>query len=525
MTSPRRTLFRGLLIALLGAAGLALYLWPALKAPVVLWSDSHIDLEWARQGVGIVSPAPPPLSPHPAKPGWIAFLRAAAAGAAPEAAPRRVVVLQTVLLWLSIAGTSLYLARKTSFGRGVALYVVLISFLRLPGVATSVMSEALTAALFLPIAAALLDPPERLGPAVALGFGTALLFLVRPNAGAVAGALALLAFASTRRRRALVGFAVAGVVLVAPVWIRTSPPDRDALRGLAPAFVWAKAEYGWTNAAELFAPDSSEAGRQLVWRLFHGLLGGEHYDASWSSAWMRLEEWSRILSPFLVLGAVALLLAPSRARAFLPRVLGLALAALLIGQSYLLGALPRFALPFLPGLFLFAAAAWPPVRAVAVVLYAGLLAAARWQRHVLDREWGRIEAAGIRISQELPRGALPDAAKATLRIRVGPVLLPSSAGLLVLDPAGELLYDSRKDPDRRRPYIEIPLTPELLAENREKPVTLTLVSHGFYAGTQYLLFPVIPRPWIRPAVREGSETLSPSTGLVSGGLDWWVRSP
>jgi len=71
---------RRALLAFLGAAGLALYLWPALKAPVVLWSDSEIDLAWARDGVGIVSPAPPPPSAHPAKPGWIAFLRAASVG-------------------------------------------------------------------------------------------------------------------------------------------------------------------------------------------------------------------------------------------------------------------------------------------------------------------------------------------------------------------------------------------------------------------------------------------------------------
>jgi hypothetical protein len=41
---------RAILCGLLGAAGLAVYLWPALEAPVVLWSDSHIDLAWAREG-------------------------------------------------------------------------------------------------------------------------------------------------------------------------------------------------------------------------------------------------------------------------------------------------------------------------------------------------------------------------------------------------------------------------------------------------------------------------------------------
>ena len=49
---------RRLACGALGILGLALYLWPAIAAPVVLWADSQFDLRWAREGVGIVSPAP-----------------------------------------------------------------------------------------------------------------------------------------------------------------------------------------------------------------------------------------------------------------------------------------------------------------------------------------------------------------------------------------------------------------------------------------------------------------------------------
>ena len=513
---------RALVCGLLGAAGLAFYLWSAIGAPVVLWSDSRIDLDWAREGVGIVSPAPPPPSPHPAKPGWIAFLRAASAGASVDAAPRRIVVVQTVLLWLSIAGVSVWLGRRTSFARGVALYLTLILFLRLPDSATAVMSEALTAALFLPIVASLLDPPARARAGLAIGAASGALFLVRPNAGAAAALLAALAFGATRRWRALAGFAAAAAVLIVPVWVLTSPRNGDPLRDLGPAFLWAKAEYGWTNTAGLAPPDASEAARQLVWRLFHGLLGGEHHDASWSPLWWAVDDMSRILSPLLILGALACLLAPSRQPGSRARVLGLSLAALLVVQSYVLVTLPRFALPLLPGLFLCAAAAWPPVKSVAGVLFVGLLAAARWQRHVLDREWGRIESSGIRIVQTIPKGALPAAGPASLRIRVAPAVLPSAARLEVLDPSGTVLYDSNEDRDRRRPYVDVPLGPELLAANQRGPVTLTLRSDGAYGETQYLLFPVIPRPWGAAAKREGSEALSPSTGIRSGSLDWWV---
>jgi hypothetical protein len=491
---------------------------------VVLWSDSHIDLAWAREGAGILSPAPPPPSPHPAKPAWIAFLRAAAAGADADAVARRVVIVQTVLVWLSVAGTSWFLARRTSFARGAVLYAVLVLFLRLPDSATSVMSEALTAALFLPIVASLLDPPARISRGILLGAATALLFLLRPNAGAAAAALAILAFASTRRWRALAGFAAVAVLLILPVWVLTSPPDRDAMRGLGPAFVWARAEYGWTNAAGLAPPDASDAARLRVWRLFHGILGSEYHDASWSPVWSFLDEWSRTLSPFLVLATLSCLLPLPRGRERLARLLGLALGALLIAQSYLLGALPRFALPFLPALFLCAIAAWPPARSVTLAVFAALLLGARWQRHVLDREWGRIEAPGIRITQTISRGALPAAPPAVLALRVAPALVPSSAGLSVLGPGGEVLYDSRSDDiERRRPYVAMALPAPILQANRRGDVSVTLVSQGAYGDTQYLLFPVIPPPWGPPARREGGGPLSPSTGIRSGGLDWWAR--
>ena len=105
------------------------------------------------------------------------------------------------------------------------------------------MSETLTAALLLPIVATLLDPPARAWLVFALGAASGLLF-VRPNAGAAAGALAALAFGQTRRWKALVGFGAAAAVVVAPVWVLTSPTDNDKLRGLGTALTWASASTG-----------------------------------------------------------------------------------------------------------------------------------------------------------------------------------------------------------------------------------------------------------------------------------------
>jgi hypothetical protein len=90
---------RAILVGVLGLGGLLLYLWPALRAPVVLWSDSAIDLAWAREGVGVVSPAPLPDVAHPAKPAYLAFLRAATLGATDGEAPRRIVSAGSLDWW------------------------------------------------------------------------------------------------------------------------------------------------------------------------------------------------------------------------------------------------------------------------------------------------------------------------------------------------------------------------------------------------------------------------------------------
>jgi hypothetical protein len=107
---------RTALLLSLAVLGLLLYLWPALRAPVVLWSDSALDLDWARRGVGIVSPVPPTPGAeqpaHPAKPAYLLFLRAVQAVAPGGEETRFIVVVQSVLLWASIAATSLLVARR-----------------------------------------------------------------------------------------------------------------------------------------------------------------------------------------------------------------------------------------------------------------------------------------------------------------------------------------------------------------------------------------------------------------------------
>ena len=521
---------RRLLYGLLAALGLALYLWPAFRAPVVLWSDSVIDLEWAREGIGIVTPAPVPPSPHPAKPAFILFLRAVTAVAPAGAADRWAVVAQSLLVWLAIAAACVLVGRRVSPGRGAALYVVLILLLRLRDASSAIMSEALSAALLLVIAAILLCPPRSARGALVLGAAAALLFLVRPNVGATAVVLAMLAWTRERRFRLPVAFAAALLAVALPVWIATAPP-RDSWRGLSPAFSAAATDYGWVPSEGL-PPDANarDFRRQLSWRAFHGLLGTEYYDARWSPAYQRLTELSRTATPWLLLAAITVLLAAPRNAGNSSRLLGLCLLAIILVQSFVLGALARFALPLLPALLLFAASApQPGVRigarraAAAAGIAAALVAAAFWQRQALDWEWGMVEAAGTKITQTIPTGALPLHAPATLHIRIAAPLLPTEAGLEVLGPAGEVLYDSREDSERHRSFISVALPEALLGANRTEATRLTLVSRGAYDPTHYLLFPVIPAPWSRPAAREGSGALSPQSGVSAGALDWWAH--
>jgi hypothetical protein len=145
------------LLSVLAAVGLGLYLWPALAAPVVLNSDSAIDLQLAREGRGILSPAPAPR--HPPKPAYLLFLRTLAHVGPEPSLPRRIVIVQSVLVWFAIALASWLLARFAGTLPATVLYILLIGLLRVRDVCSVVMPEALSIALSLPLAASLILPP------------------------------------------------------------------------------------------------------------------------------------------------------------------------------------------------------------------------------------------------------------------------------------------------------------------------------------------------------------------------------
>lgn len=526
---------RRLLVGFLALLGLALYAWPALRAPVVHWSDSELDIAQATRGTGIWSPVPDEgLIRHPTKPGYLLFLRAALR----LGADRGVAVSQSLLLWASFGLSAWLLARCVGPAWGLAFFAFLLAFLRFRDTGSVVMSEALSAALALPFAVLLLRPPEKKAAFVLLGVGEACLFAVRPNVGAILVALSALALIPGRR--AVFATLLAGFLLIAVPWSVATHSPRDSGRAFGYPLAIGGTDYAWAvsggplrTASEGWRATLAESGpdlrRQLIWRGFHGLMGTDFYDSRWSAGYRAIDEAARMAAPFwILLAAAVLLVAPWRAGAP-AKALGLALLVLLVVQSLVVGALPRHSLPLLPALFAFAFAAAAAIRrtprrglavAAAFVLLVALTA---WQRQVVDREAGILEASGLRLTQAIPRGALALPGPATLHIRIATPVLPSAVRWTVSGPSGEPLLDS-DGASPAEPFLTIPIPEALREASRRGGLELRVATSGPYDAVHYLWFPVIPPPWGSGARREGSRALSPVTGIEAGSLDWWAHA-
>jgi hypothetical protein len=540
----------------LGAGGLAVYLWPAFSAPVVVWSDSAIDLAWARDGIGVTkavpAPAPGTVLGHPPKPAYLLFLAVAMRLVPGVRAERSVVIIQSTLLWLSIAATSLYLARRTGAFAGIALYVLLLTLLRLRDSASAVMPEAFSAAIFLPLVTAVFRPAPKMLPVIGVAAGVAVLFFVRPNLAAIVGALGFASLLLHGRSRDAMALACVSTTLVLILWLATRPAaGPDPLRRLGHPILEGSAEYYWRPSlgpwpsapsadglarAELaeaagnwkawIIRSGPDARRERLWHALRGTFGTEYYDASWSPGYAAADDASRTVTPFLLmlvlaLSVAALLMGDRRLGALM-----LLLFLLEIGENLVLGPNPRFLLPALP-LFALGATMLLPgsTRQAAASLAIFVMAVAGFCAlpFVLDREWGRVEKAGIVLRQTLPRGAVPRENPATLHIRIAAPLVPSAAGFRVYGPGARLLYTTEGDAHRDRPFVSIPVPDWLARQNAAAGSEITLESAGGYGPDSYLLFPVIPRPWMARAMREESAFLSPTTGIRSGSLDMWVH--
>jgi hypothetical protein len=255
--------------------------------------------------------------------------------------------------------------------------------------------------------------------------------------------------------------------------------------------------------------------------MWHGLLGTDYYDARWSWTYWRIDEAAKVARPFVVLLAVAWVVCAIRrpeTRVF--GTLGLAVIAMLVVQDLLVGALPRYGLPFLAPLLLFAVLSVTKRLAAPLLTAAILIGAVSLNPGVLDREWGTIEKSGVVVTQEIPRASL-DQQRRELHVRIGSLTGLTSAELFVEDDAGRPLLSSVTNVHPDQPVIVVPLPADLLERNRHGPVVVRFVAGSGFDTTNFYVFPVVPWPWGVLAQRQASGVLSPTTGIVSGSLDWW----
>ncbi len=545
-------LARGAKVALVlfGGSGLFVYLWAAMRGPVVLWSDSRIDLALAREHLGFLggrSYRDVGGWGHAVKPGYVFFLSLCTSLFRDPIRPS--LVAQSLFLFAAIVLVAIFVAAKRGSWRGAAFFAAALGMLSFRDSASAVMSEALATAGFLLIAAGIaLGRSDSIRRLLLCGAAIAALFFVRPNVGAAAAGLAFLGIRSPRIRRPAVWGALAAgfFALWIPVELARRAHAAEPVRsGVSSAVLTGSLDYLWpavvprwpaeaTPAAtaqaelrlaavrwsEMWPPSTPEIRRQWIWRAFHALLGIDYYDAGWSRAYWRIDEASKIARPFLVLLAVAWIVCAFRrpeTRRF--AFLGTVLILMLVAQSLLVGSLPRYGLPFLAPLLLFAALSASRKFIATLLVAAALVVLVALRPGVLDREWGRIEKSGVVVRQEIPRDGFDR--RSLLHVRIGSLTGPTSAGLTVEDDRGHSLFSSRANPHPESPVIVVPLPADLVARNRREPVELRFVAGTGFDETNFYVFPVVPRPWGAAARREGSGVLSPATGVISGGLDWW----
>lgn len=551
LTSDVRTIRVRLI--LIGLIGISIYVWCALRAPVVLWSDSEVDMKWARSGEGIWKPpVGSPTGQHVAKAGYLLFLRTAMSAVPWVDETRSAVLVNSILVWLSIAWSSLYFGQRMGWRFGLCLYLLLLTFLRLRDSTSAVMTEAVSMAGFLPLVVLLLFPPRRpwLGPLLT-GAASAMLFWIRPNIGMIA---LLLSIVSIRSVRSLASVAVGFVVLAGSVWIITRPAaGDDAARGLAHTLIAGSAEYYWfpslgdlptgteseraareyemtrRNWVDLLGRHDPDARRELVWRSLHGLFGVEYYDAGWSVVYHGLTMASRIASPFVVIAAIGLLCsAPFRTPHRRWNLVAPALILAIVAQNVVFGSLPRYVLPLIPGLLVLAVVASSSLGVrrggIALVLALAIVFSVILHKNAgaLSWEWGKVEGADVVIRQDVPRGILPKTSPATLHVRIATGVFPSGAMLEVSSEGVGPLRTYRRSSGSQ--VLSVDLPQEVLAKNAAAPIQFLVRSVGSYDANHFMLFPIVPPPWGPCAYRDNSAAISPDTGITAGALDFWAHA-
>ncbi len=413
------------------------------------------------------------------------------------------------------------------------------------------MSEALAAALFLPLSVIAFERPNnrRLVPIVALSLF--ILFWVRPNVGGVAFVVLIAGWGLRKSWKQILLVAVLLAAGVVVSWAATRRfAGNEAGRGIAGAVLFGSAEYNWSpalgtwpeaggswlsnprlrlavrNWLRTFGLPAADRDRELSWRALHGIFGLDYYDARWSSLYRALDKTERTAGLFLLVAAISFSVGAARRDAVIA-VCAISLLLLLIGHNLLFASSPRLILPFLPAFLAMGAAAalragsrfqGGPLVLLGVVIIAFAVAP-----QVTSWDWGLVESSGVILEQRIPARALPRVSPATLHVRIAPPPGSRSAHF-VLTVADRVLYRSTEDPDRTRPLITVPLPLEILRQNATAPIVLRLTAAGDYSPASYLLFAVVPPPWRTGAFRKDEKGLSPGSDIDSGALHWWAHA-
>jgi hypothetical protein len=393
----------------------------------------------------------------------------------------------------------------------------------------------------------------------AAGFLAALVALLRPNVGALAVAIGVVAAAGSprglRKAASLVGCFVAVAALAAGVgrWKRISlnPLSVEASTPL----LWGAADYYWKpdvgawpsglDAAEKgraeraaaarlwkgkFRRWSGDDRRAFLWKLGHAVLSSEQIPPRWLSPAYRaydtaIRRWWWLAALALLTLSAAVAFGGRGPWRFCPALI----AAALVAQGAVFGADPRFALPLLPAWCVVLLLALPGsvlspralvAGAVTLAAFVALLAAVP---DASTSDYGVVRGPAP-LSFRLPASAFTrTAGRATIHVRFLELSQKFDRGVTI-ETGGTPLQ--RYEPDPARPYpafLSAVVGGELLETARRDGLVVDLRPGGA-ADWNFFYFPVIPPPWAAPAtIHREAAIESGYGGTTRGGIPWWVH--
>jgi len=503
-----------------------------------------------------------PSGAHLTKPGYLAYLRVTAPSAGESPAENRRFLFLNALwicLGLGLGAWALSRVRSVWIAAGFLAYGLLHTSLR--DSADYFASEPLSAGAGLAFLASLIALRKPRAAAWGLiGAGAALLYLLRPNLGALCFALAAaLVLARPFPKRTALAALLSGAAIAVVLLVGLAAVTRQGMRPLrsdtSKALLWGTADYYWgpdlgpwpqgsapdRTRIELertgdrwrgllkSLPRSSDAIRSLTWRATHLLLSSEQLPPRWSArSWVLLDAASRQLWwCAAILGACAAVAAAIGGRGEWRWAPVLILGAL-IAQALAFGSDPRLALPLIPLLALSLAAALPLVRwsrwsvAGAALTALLFLAALRLVPDSANSDFALVRGPGRVIEQVIPGAKVPDWESVVFHAR-----LLEPEGLRIgweVSANGRVVATKAADGAPSRAFLTFALSRPELSEIRRTGLVLRIRTTGdASSGDAYVYYPIAPGVLDGVSRVDGDERLPSlwSSGIRGGIPIWW----